>query len=835
MDKEAERFLMISRQAILMMKLILHLLIIVPVIFLHVTKAASPDKNMPLVHMGVIPLTNQPTADMFSQRFSAQGPPLFYVSDINKGVSQGDIIRFRNKAVLIDGNVWQTMQNTGVLSYLRDIPVITLNARAHSEIWDARSKQVLEDLEAKGYTLGKEMLKIFENYFGTAPSDMELVIKFSDRQMKLIAPKLLINELKYTNVTKKVKSDDTLFFVSKLQELVFKDHPFEFKVWAVDPSEPSGLLSYKLNSPLPSGLTWDQAHHSLSGTPDTEGNWLLEFSVQNSSNKTAVMNCSLYVKTNTAPRITMKIDEDLVSETTYHFYPFISDAEHTLDQLKISIVDIPDGMSFNQDKKEIVWKTPSVEKDTIIDFIIEVKDPLDAVSQEKIYSCIVRSDNLTVKVTADLKLPVDTLVQGQKYIWPEEMFTGSGFQGKKLELVNVKGDNLTRFSENENYDGKCLIICPLNSGIHKLTFTFVCDTLTVDITKNLFVKEKTPPVFVSSLTSNSFQLNQKAFYTPVVFDNGNDSLNIIITDANKNKTVIMNGTPFQLPADSCGLFTFLFTASDSFGNTAQQHIYYSVEANKNKYCLYLKHPHKKSIDIGLKTRGFRVGFYSADFFKTIKSGFLGINTFQSPFLYIGANLFGHKLDQADNHFFVDLGLSARIYDEKLIGGGILMQMQVDYRKDSGSPWKFEGLFNLVIKQAFLVTDTTGYAKKILESDPEPYIKKLFAILNAYTQNDNVGFVLLLRTLYQFPAGFHIGPSIYMQENLYKKPKNKEVELPELNESKATGNFIIQRTGLCISHDLYLKRIKFSQYLDIGWISNSWKPIIKWNSSILFNS
>ena len=136
---------MISRQAILTMKLILHLLIIIPVFFQHVTKAASSDKNMPLVHMGVVLLTSQPTADMFSQRFSAQGLPLFYISDINKGVSQGDIIRFRNKAVLIDGDVWQTMQNNYCWLPPNSKKLVI---RALTGIWDALQTKSQNTAEA---------------------------------------------------------------------------------------------------------------------------------------------------------------------------------------------------------------------------------------------------------------------------------------------------------------------------------------------------------------------------------------------------------------------------------------------------------------------------------------------------------------------------------------------------------------------------------------------------------------------------------------------------------------------------------------------------------------
>ena len=168
--------------------------------------AAADEPVEPLQHMGVVCLQEEPLASEFAGRLVAHGKPVFYIGDIVKGVSQGDIIRFKDKAVLIDGNVWQTMMSMGILNRLKDIPVLTLTAKAKSAVWNARSDQVTFTNENKGYLLGRELLKIIEDYFGSTPSSMELVIRFHGDYLTLIAPYQLMSELRFAKVMHQQKS-----------------------------------------------------------------------------------------------------------------------------------------------------------------------------------------------------------------------------------------------------------------------------------------------------------------------------------------------------------------------------------------------------------------------------------------------------------------------------------------------------------------------------------------------------------------------------------------------------------------------------------------------------
>lgn len=358
-------------------------------VFLHllfvVLFSVSGARNEPLAHVGLAYLDDQPLASQFAQRLLAEGKPIFYISNISRGVSQGDIIRFRDKAVLIDGDIWQTMKSMGILSRLKNIPIMTLTAKARSEVWASRSDQVSGSKEKKGYTLGRELLKIFEDYFGKTPSHSEMVIKFSGSHMTLVAPEQLMNELRFVNVVRVQQNREKPSFITEEPESrLFAGHPFSWQIWAVDPIEPSGQLTYGCSSRLPPGLAWNGSSHTLSGTPTQAGSFPLTFTVSNSRKQRVTFSCSLRVVENSAPRIGVKVYDMVFGGTHLSIEPFIADAEHLPGEIEVRLFNQPEGMEINQNTGNIEWDIPQFLKDTTVSFVVAARDPLKAVAREKV-------------------------------------------------------------------------------------------------------------------------------------------------------------------------------------------------------------------------------------------------------------------------------------------------------------------------------------------------------------------------------------------------------------------------------------------------------------------
>ncbi|KMQ50846.1 hypothetical protein CHISP_2197 [Chitinispirillum alkaliphilum] len=794
--------------------------------------------------MGIKKLNVEPLASQFAERLAAQGKPLFYIRNINQGVSQGDIIRFRDKAVLIDGDVWQTMRSMGILRHLSDIPLLTLNARARSNVWDSRSKQVSNPGEIKGYTLGRELLKIFEDYFGSTPSGTELVIRFSGANMTMVAPRQLMNELNFTNVAPiRGAAGAPAFITTQPPERIFAGEPFEWRVWAIDPVEPASNINYTTASQLPAGLHWNSSRHTISGVPDETGAFPLTVLARNTRGQSVALNCTLVIVENTPPHIYVNTEEPAVSGSTWHNTPFVTDSEHLLNEIEVRLFEQPQGMVISQETKEIIWDVPESFVDTTISFYLAARDPLGATSREKVYLDVISYEVADAKVTIDLRLPLDTLIQGHLYRWPESILSVTEWNRREVKLVDVQGDDTTRFHTGDIQDEGLLMIRPMSHGSHTLNFTFALDTILIHVQKNCEVIPNRPPVFKSRLTAGTYKKNQHAVYTPVVFDKDGDALVLSVTDTSGNRWPLETGE-FRLPTDQSGVHAFLLTAQDPFGNKARQHISYYVEPDRKHYRKwYIQQLYRSSLDVGYQSGGFRIGLYSTDIFKTLTTGFLGINTYETPLIYIGANPMGERQAALNNYLFLDCGISFRMYNEKLFGGGIMGRIQANYRKDGTSPWRFMGKFNTRIKQSIFVTDTSGLHDKLKgyvedwpnfsENEIYEYIEKLASMFNAYGQPDNFGLYLSLQTLYHLPYGFWAGPSVWIRDDIKQPEITKETDFPYNNSGADWGNFLVQYTGFCILHELDYRRINLSQQLHLGWRGDSPTPELKWNATFRF--
>ena len=132
----------------------------------------------PLNHYGLTTLQDTAIGAKLMGRFKAKGQPVFLIHDPNLGLMQGDIMRFQDKAVLVDADVWQTLNDEGALGRLKVAPLVRVQAKATVPTWETRSKLVTGPREKKVYQLGAELLKILEATFGGIPSRQQMSIVF---------------------------------------------------------------------------------------------------------------------------------------------------------------------------------------------------------------------------------------------------------------------------------------------------------------------------------------------------------------------------------------------------------------------------------------------------------------------------------------------------------------------------------------------------------------------------------------------------------------------------------------------------------------------------------
>jgi hypothetical protein len=124
----------------------------------------------PLNHYSLIGLRDAAVGQKLAMRFKAKGQPVFLVHDLATGLSQGDIMRFQDKAALIDADVWQTLQAEGALEKLQASPLVRVTAKGSEATWTGRAKQVKSSEEQMAYSLGAQLIKVLQEISEDCPA-----------------------------------------------------------------------------------------------------------------------------------------------------------------------------------------------------------------------------------------------------------------------------------------------------------------------------------------------------------------------------------------------------------------------------------------------------------------------------------------------------------------------------------------------------------------------------------------------------------------------------------------------------------------------------------------
>jgi hypothetical protein len=360
--------------------------------------SAVASYDEPLNHVGLSRIYDKKVQKKFASRFNASGEPLFLIGNIKRGIAIGDMIRFDNKVMLIDAEVWQTMKSTGVLKLLKNAPVIQVKAKARSNVWSARENQA-KGIEKKAYTLGAAFLSTMEDRFKYTPTALELVLRFEGANMVLMAPEELLKKLIFKTASRVSKKKGSPEIVTLDKEIAFKGQKFNHQVWAIDLDNPGREIKYKLKSNLPKGLKWSNSKHTISGKPKKAGVYKLKLEAKNKFGRIDKQTFVLTVRNNEDPKIIGNPESIVAKGSAWEYTPIITDPDHLLNTLKIKVKNVPKGMKYNNSTHRFSLKSglskqeiKALEKEC---FNISAKDPIGGSAEREI--CFDESASLSFK------------------------------------------------------------------------------------------------------------------------------------------------------------------------------------------------------------------------------------------------------------------------------------------------------------------------------------------------------------------------------------------------------------------------------------------------------
>lgn len=240
----------------------------------------------------VATLREEAIAKRLRERFKATGAPVFLMGNPGVGLQQGDMVRFVDKAILVDADVWQTLAAEGALQALKQAPLVRVKASANPAAWAGRARMISSPREKTLYEFGSSLLKILETSAGVLPDGQKLFLSFEGGQMVLTAPSSFLDRLR-SGTSESCHAKETSptrgrpHWVSPAPPgSLGVGSRISWTAWAVDDSGGATAdYRYSVEGMLPDGLTWNPARHRLDGVLSKKGEWRTVFRVQDGNGR----------------------------------------------------------------------------------------------------------------------------------------------------------------------------------------------------------------------------------------------------------------------------------------------------------------------------------------------------------------------------------------------------------------------------------------------------------------------------------------------------------------------------------------------------------------------
>jgi hypothetical protein len=629
-------------------------------------------------------------------RFKGRGKALFLVRDVRVGVSSGDLIRFEDKAVLIDASVMQTLQASGALKQLRRASVLRLQAKSQSSVWQARSSLVQNSREQKAYRLGGEVLKVFEDYFGKAPAAEKIILNFTGKDMEMIVPDALMDRLTFATVRKVAQGGKPLMVSAPPVRDWFAGDSLAWRAWGADPTSPETELRYGAVGELPPGLSWVDSLHGFSGTLDSVGDFSVGAWVRNPTGGMDSMEFPLQVRTNQLPRIFAANPPPVISDSNYFWHVPVDDPDHAAGLLRCFGERVPAGFILDSlcDLQGLVGQDWSGE-DTLV---LRVSDPLGA---EELGTVVLKKPEAVANPLRAIKflLPMDTLVAGQLKEWSVRDLVIPGIQ-----ILRVFGFDSIVLS------GAKLRVRPKKAGRVQLSFLLASGMDTVKLTQALVVSKNSPPVFRSALSADQVKEGTRLSYKPVVVDPDGDSVRLTAVNIEGDTVAWVDGE-VPLWTRSPGSYSLEVYADDGLNPPVPQRIAWNVESDRREWnglgTRRINLAAEAYYWLFFRKGSGRFGLFSPKLSQVMASA--PMSEKEWPYFVAGGSLLGERGMARGNWLYLDMGLQLRNPTQKLITGGFMIGLDGHWiSSNKARPWVFELEVNAHSNQAILVVDTSGW-------------------------------------------------------------------------------------------------------------------------------
>lgn len=773
-----------------------------------------------LNHYGLATIKNADAISQIRQIFNATGKPVFIIHNVNQGLMQGDLIRFTNKTVEVDRNVWQTLKQRGILKHITPVPVVYLKSTALSSQWTKRANRVKGSYH-KGYQLGAEILKVFEERFLTPPEREEIILQFNGKNMVLIAPQRLLRNLKFRKVKPIEEEKPTPgrpFWISGSPSPRFIDQPFQWTVWAADINDPSPDLSYSLSGDLPPGLIWNKSQHRIEGTPTSDGSWEVSVTARNKQGKTSSQKISLAFKSNQKPVLANTPPDKAYLNSQWSFTPLACDPDHPAESLSLAFENLPDDMSFDEQENVLTW-TPT-EDDVAISHTIQivVSDPLGATRTYTYKIRVLSEERQFDNNLFSFEFQQDTLTQYHRTA-----------QSLEKEMQRLRELGVTLSIENSSdttiLAQDSLILRPMNTGKHTVTFKLTNgDNIDESIKQSVFVRPNQAPLFLSRISIDTVVVGQRIVYTPVVIDSEHEPVTLSL-DNQYTKLATLKNNNVTLSTGTPGVYFVELTASDPHGNQSKQGLLWCVkkqESNgvKSPYVAFANktraHRHIFDNKTTLEYFNFRLGTFIRTEYPFTKRKKSVSDVPSPPFITFGRNWLIGSEHTLDEYAITDLGFTFRNFGDIYWTMGMYFNFNRRWKHSHSFPLTTEINFDIAARDLFMYTGA-GAAPFFLFSDAdtslttEDYIKNITKhIENLKTQSEiaekvkqefssssNMNASLQLHTYFEPLPDFLIGPTA----RIFFIPLTEE----EIVDSEGKKETIITNTletslGASLSYD-----------------------------------
>lgn len=722
--------------------------------------AIAKNGSEPLNHYGFTTLQDTATGARLMGRFKAKGQPVFLIHDPNLGLRPGDIMRFQDKAVLVDPDVWQTLNDEGALARLKVAPLVRVQARATVSIWETRSDMVGGQREKKAYLLGSELLKILEETFGVIPTRQQMVMEFDAGGLVLIAPEEFLDQLKYSTVRRVPPSGRPVFISPPPARKAFAGRPFRWQAWAADPAEPTGMLRYSIAGKPPRGLAWDAATHALQGIPDSAGTWRLTARAVNATGAYDSLAFDLVVRANSPPAIANPPKPVAVAGQPWSYRAEVADADHEGSQVRVTPMRLPPGMQAETANGRIFsWTPPDSLAGTTTEMVLRLEDADGGAAVAPFTIKVIPVSDMLWSEGIKPALPWDTLKQGKTYTW-EAGASAMAWSLQGITLKDVTGPDFTEFTDGS------LRLRPVDAGVHEMIFVFDVQGKRVDQPVALPVSPDVAPRFASETGAWRARTGQHVSYRPAAVDDGGDPISLRAVPQGDG-ALAWDGVRLEMDPELPGSYAARIVASDPAGNTASQWVAYKVERAERPVAWFMENRIQAGINTWTLTADFgtgRMGLFTPNLDRI---GFEDENgTTQWPYLFFGGNLLGPANERRGRRLWVDAGLTLRLPDPKVAAGGVYGRLLGEWTFPDRAIGKVEFEMQGHVNQALVIADTSNlhfiYGDDILEFS-DRFSNTVDDLIQEATARENIVLFTRLEGWSRLGAGLWIGPGVSRED------------------------------------------------------------------------